>query len=122
MRALTWLLRALLFLLIFAFALNNQQTVEIHGLMGWRWQAPMVLALLLVFALGCGVGVLAMLPSWWRHRRDARQRQALMPAPVQDSSIRLTGLPVTEDGLGAGGALEGLPYPPDMPAPRKSAK
>jgi len=34
---------------------------------------------LVVFAAGCALGVLAMVPSWWRHRREALR---LSPAPA----------------------------------------
>ena len=38
---------------------------------GVEWHAPMVIVVLVVFAAGCALGVLAMVPSWWRHRREA---------------------------------------------------
>ena len=77
----------------------------------------------LAAGLAVGVaGVLAMVPSWWRHRRDARQRAHLQPepqAPVQAGK----GLP-TGDASAAGPATlpAELPFPPDMPAPRKPAR
>jgi len=73
MRILVWLLRAFIFFALFAFALNNQQTATVHWFFGVRWQAPMVIVVLAAFAGGCALGVLAMVPSWWRHRRDARR-------------------------------------------------
>lgn len=120
MRALNWLWRGLLFFILFAFALNNQHLVELKWVFGWHWQAPMVFVVLAVFALGCITGVLAMLPSWWRHRRTARNRQLLMPEPVAAPNA----------GAGKASAATAdaselpseLPFPPDMPAPRKPAK
>ena len=120
MRALNWLWRGLLFFLLFAFALNNQHLVELKWVFGWRWQAPMVFVVLGVFALGCATGVLAMLPSWWHHRRTARNRQLLMPEPVVSPAHAPSG-----STSAAADALElpsELPFPPDMPAPRKPAK
>ena len=67
---------AFVFFSLFAFALNNQQTVALHWFFGYAWTAPMVLVVLAVFTLGIIVGVLAMTPSWWRHRRLARQKSA----------------------------------------------
>ncbi|MCH8179295.1 MAG: LapA family protein [Proteobacteria bacterium] len=126
MRALTWLWRGLLFFLLFAFALNNQHVVDVKWMFGWHWQAPMVFVVLAVFALGCATGVLSMVPSWWRHRRDARNRQLLMPEPVAGTpKAGANGsAAVTADGsLGGEASLPGdLPFPPDMPAPRKPAK
>ena len=44
-----------------------------HFIWGLHWRAPMVLVLLIVFALGVMVGVLGMVPRWWRQRRLARK-------------------------------------------------
>jgi lipopolysaccharide assembly protein A len=80
MRAFVWILRAFFFFALFAFALNNQQAVVVHWFFGVDWSAPLVIVVLIAFALGCGVGVLAMVPSWWRQRRVARQVVAAPPA------------------------------------------
>ncbi len=72
MRALTWLFNGFLFFTLFAFALNNLQSAVVHWFFGAQWSAPMVIVVLVAFAAGCVVGVLAMLPGWWRHRRAAR--------------------------------------------------
>jgi uncharacterized integral membrane protein len=78
MRALVWLFRALVFFTLFAFALNNQQDAVVRWFFGVEWRAPMVIVVLAAFTAGCAVGVLAMVPGWWRHRRVAR-RQAVAP-------------------------------------------
>lgn len=75
MRALVWLFRAAVFFVLFAFALNNQQEAIIHWFFGQEWHAPMVFIVLAAFAFGCAFGVVAMVPSWWRHRRVARRRE-----------------------------------------------
>lgn len=79
MRLLVWLFRAFVFFTLFAFALNNQQNATVRWFFGAEWQAPMVIVVLAAFAGGAAVGVLAMLPSWWRQRRKARL-QAPPPA------------------------------------------
>ncbi len=71
MRVLVWIFRALIFFTLFAFALNNQQIANVRWFFGVEWHAPMVIVVLAVFAAGCALGVLAMVPSWWRHRREA---------------------------------------------------
>jgi uncharacterized integral membrane protein len=73
MRILVWLVRATLFIALFAFALNNQHDASVRWFFGSEWQTPMVFIVLAAFALGCAFGVFAMLPSWWRHRRVARR-------------------------------------------------
>ncbi len=79
MRVLVWIFRALIFFTLFAFALNNQQIANVRWFFGVEWHAPMVIVVLVVFAAGCALGVLAMVPSWWRHRREALR---LSPAPA----------------------------------------
>ena len=79
MRIVVWLARAALFFLLFAFALNNQHEASIRWFFGHEWRTSMVFVVLAAFALGCVFGVLAMLPSWWRHRRVARRRGLLRP-------------------------------------------
>ena len=81
MRAFVWLLRAFVFFALFAFALNNTQPVVVHWFFGVDWSAPLVIVVLIAFALGCAAGIFAMLPSWWRQRRVARQVLASPPPP-----------------------------------------
>lgn len=88
MRLFTWLLRAFVFFTLFAFALNNQQAVTVRWFFGLDWQAPLVIVVLLAFGMGCAVGVLAMVPAWWRQRR-ARQvgpAAAAFPSQTPDGS------------------------------------
>ena len=116
MRALTWLWRAFLFFVLFAFALKNQHLVDVRGFFGYSWQAPMVFVMLGVFGFGCATGVVAMVPSWWRHRRDARKRLHMIAeqAPAADDP---QAAPDTSGALPSQ-----LPHPPDMPAPRKPGR
>jgi uncharacterized integral membrane protein len=87
MRILVWVIRALIFFTLFAFALNNQQQANVRWFFGVEWHAPMVIVVLVVFAAGCALGVLAMVPSWWRHRREAR-RLAPPAAPAAPASTQ----------------------------------
>jgi lipopolysaccharide assembly protein A len=82
MRLLVWALRAFLFFTLFAFALNNEQLVTVHWFFGYQWQAPLVIVVLVVLTAGAALGVLAMVPAWWRHRSVARRHAppALVPA------------------------------------------
>ena len=74
MRILSWFLRLVVFLLLFGLALNNLEPVTLHLLFDTQWHTPMIVLLLTVFALGAVLGVLALLPSWMRHRRRATRR------------------------------------------------
>jgi len=104
MRVLIWLARAFLFFTLFAFALNNQQTVTVNWFFSYAWQAPMVIVVLAAFALGAIFGLLAMTPSWWRHRRRARQlgqavQQARPAAAAAASHAPVPDVTAVRDGL-----------------------
>jgi lipopolysaccharide assembly protein A len=66
------LLKAAIFFTLFAFALNNQHDAVVHFFFGTTWSAPLVLVLLTVFVMGVAVGVIGMVPRWWKHRRLAQ--------------------------------------------------
>jgi len=88
MRLLSWFLRGLVFFALFAFALNNRQEVTVHWFFGMQWQSPLIMVVLAAFAVGCAIGVLAMVPSWWRQRRvaqRARPTNPLQPTPAPSS-------------------------------------
>jgi lipopolysaccharide assembly protein A len=83
LRLLQWLLKAAVFFTLFAFALNNQQETRVHLFFGTFWQAPTVLVVLLAFTLGVVLGVLGMVPRWWRHRQTIKQQsQPISAAPA----------------------------------------
>jgi len=96
MRTFFWLVRAFIFFTLFAFALNNQQSATIHWFFGVQWQAPMVMVVLVAFAAGAAVGVLAMLPGWWRQRRFALKRSeqaaAIAAAPGSTRALEPSGV------------------------------
>ncbi|MEO7954532.1 MAG: LapA family protein [Polaromonas sp.] len=71
MKYLMWLLKAAIFFTLFAFALNNQQAVEVHFFFGTLWQAPLVLVVLTAFAGGLALGIFVMMPRWWKKRKTA---------------------------------------------------
>lgn len=60
MRYLAWFIRIVLFLLFFAFAIKNTDTVVMNGLLGAKWETPLIVLLLLFFAAGVLLGVMAM--------------------------------------------------------------
>ncbi|MEO6422081.1 MAG: LapA family protein [Candidatus Nitrotoga sp.] len=70
MRYMIWLLRAVLFLIFLGFAMKNDQPVVLHYFSGYKWQTSLILILLLFFAVGVSVGVLAVLGNIFRQRRE----------------------------------------------------
>ena len=92
MKNLMWLLqfilKAAIFFTLFAFALNNQHDAVVHFFFGTTWHAPLVLVLLTVFVMGVAVGVIGMVPRWWKHRRLAKSANlsATQPSPPATTS------------------------------------
>lgn len=70
MRYLIWFLRIVLFLLLLGFAVRNVEPVTLHYYFGYEWQAPLVLVILLFFALGVAVGAAGCFGALFRQRRE----------------------------------------------------
>ena len=76
LKLLQWTLNAAVFFTLFDFALNNQHEAKVYFFFGTQWRSPMVLIVLTAFALGLVVGVLGMVPRWWRQKQAAKSVQA----------------------------------------------
>ncbi len=101
MQSIAWLfkclLKAAIFFTLFAFALNNQDDVTVRLFFGHQWTAPMVLVVLAAFACGLLIGVLGMVPRWWKQRRfaaAARQQAALQQATTDAKTQPETPYPL----------------------------
>ena len=70
MKYLIWILRAFLFLILLGFAVKNDQPVVLSYFFGYEWHASLVLVLLLFFAAGAAVGMLALLGNIMRQRKE----------------------------------------------------
>lgn len=72
MRGFVWMLRAALFLALLGFALSNVEPVSLQffGIPQFEWRAPLVVILLVVFAAGALLGVLATMPLVMRRNRE----------------------------------------------------
>lgn len=73
MKYLTWLLRGFLFLILLSFAVKNDQPVVLSYFFGYEWHASLVLVLLLFFAMGTVIGMLALLSTLLRQRKELAQ-------------------------------------------------
>lgn len=98
MKYLLWLLKAAIFFTLFAFALNNQQDATMHFFFGTQWRAPMVLVVLSAFSCGVAVGVLGMLPRWWRQRK-AQAPAAALPAGAAPTAPAPSDIPLPPHGV-----------------------
>lgn len=70
MRYLNWILRAVLFIVLLGFAVKNDQPVMLRYFFGYEWQSSLVIVLLMFFAAGAAVGVLAMFANLLQQRRE----------------------------------------------------
>ena len=64
-----------LFVLFFGFALKNTQEVDLHFFLNYELRGPLVLMLLGFFVAGAILGVLALTPTVFRHRREANRQK-----------------------------------------------
>jgi uncharacterized integral membrane protein len=78
MRIVTWTIRLVVFLLLAAFAAKNVEPVALRFYFDLALSAPLIVVLLGFFAAGALFGVLALLGTLLRQRRDlsSLKRQA----------------------------------------------
>jgi uncharacterized integral membrane protein len=87
MQPLVWVLRFVIIVLLVWFAVKNAQEIELFGLPGQSWKAPLVFVLLVVFIAGVVIGLLAWIPTVVRQRREIgrlrrnAEQMAAVPAP-----------------------------------------
>ena len=70
MRVVTWAIRLVVFLLLVAFAAKNAEPVTLRFYFDLALEAPLVVVLFGFFAAGALFGILAMLATVLRQRRD----------------------------------------------------
>ena len=70
MRYLNWILRVVLFLALLGFAVKNDQPVTLRYFFGYEWQSNLVIVLLIFFAAGAAVGILATFANVLQKRRE----------------------------------------------------
>jgi uncharacterized integral membrane protein len=74
-------IKLVLFLILLGFAARNSDDVSIRYFLGLEWQAPLSLVILIAFAAGLLVGLLACSVSMLRRYRELRaMRRALSQA------------------------------------------
>jgi uncharacterized integral membrane protein len=70
MKTLVWLLRIVIFILLFGLAVKNSGSVELRFFLDMNWQWPLSLVLLAAFAGGTVVGMSAGFATMVRQRRE----------------------------------------------------
>ena len=82
-------LKLLVFLLVLGFAMKNSHTVIFYSYLDYVWKAPLIIMLGLAFVLGALTGVLALLPTLFRMRREAARKTQ----PVELDTSQHTDMP-----------------------------
>lgn len=87
MRIIVGALWLVLFVVLFAFAVNNTAPTELHFFAGIATRAPLIALLLAFFIAGFAFGTIALLPGWVRQRVELRRlrrgvARPLGPAPT----------------------------------------
>jgi putative membrane protein len=70
MRLVTWAIRLVLLALLAAFAAKNVDPVTLRFYFDWSLQSPLIVLLFCAFAAGALFGILAMLGTVLRQRRE----------------------------------------------------
>ncbi|NVM78790.1 putative integral membrane protein [Duganella sp. SG902] len=75
MKFISTLIGFIIFVLFFGFALKNSQEVDLQLFLHYELRGPLVLMLLGFFVAGAVLGVLALTPTVFRHRREANKHK-----------------------------------------------
>ena len=89
MHYLMWIIKVLFFLLILSFALVNTDPVTVRYYLGYQWQAPLVLVLLVAVCVGALVGLLVGLFHALRLRRQVAALKRELRAVQQSADAPL---------------------------------
>jgi len=81
------LFAALLFIAFFGFALKNTQEVALRFFWDYEMRGPLVLLLLGFFAAGATLGILAMTPMAFRHRRELNRKDKQIASMQEENAI-----------------------------------
>ncbi|MFC3107172.1 lipopolysaccharide assembly LapA domain-containing protein [Undibacterium arcticum] len=88
MKLISRLLALCLFAVFFIFALKNSQIVELHFLLIPPITSPLALVLLGFFGAGALLGVIAMSPTVFRHRRELTRHKKTINALQKESEAQ----------------------------------
>jgi uncharacterized integral membrane protein len=81
-----------LFVLFFGFALKNTQEVDLHLFLNYELRGPLVLMLLGFFVAGAALGVLALTPTVFRHRRETSKHKSTIHT-LQTAALQVNTQP-----------------------------
>ena len=82
MRIVVGALWLVLFLVLFAFAVNNTAVTDLRFFAGMSTKAPLIALLLAFFIAGFAFGFIALMPAWVRQRVELRRLRRAATRPV----------------------------------------
>jgi lipopolysaccharide assembly protein A len=82
MRIIIGALWLVLFLVLFAFAVNNTAVTDLRFFAGMGIKAPLIALLLAFFIGGFAFGFIALMPAWVRQRVEIRRLRRVAARPV----------------------------------------
>jgi uncharacterized integral membrane protein len=93
MRLVTWAVRLLVFLLLVAFAAKNVEPVKLRFYFDMELEAPLVVALFAAFVAGAFFGVLSLVGTLLRQKREAAAlKRKLAVDGVEEATLPPPGL------------------------------
>ena len=92
MKFISTLIGFVLFVLFFGFALKNTQEVDLHFFLHYDLHGPLVLMLLGFFVAGAFLGVLALTPTVFRHRRETNKHKTTIHT-LQTTALQANAQP-----------------------------
>jgi lipopolysaccharide assembly protein A len=92
MKFISTLIGCVLFVLFFGFAMKNTQEVDLHLFLHYELRGPLVLMLLGFFVAGAFLGVLALTPTVFRHRRETNKHKTTITT-LQSSALQAQAQP-----------------------------
>jgi len=80
MKFVSTIVGVVLFILFFGFALKNTHTVDLHFFLQYEVRGPLALMLLAFFVAGAAIGIVAVTPTVFRHRRETTKHKTTIQA------------------------------------------
>jgi len=88
MAYLIWVVRILLFILLFGLAARNTDMVHVRGYLGYEWHAPLALALLAATLMGVVLGVIGAVRTMLYLRKIESKNKKTYPQDMPFDSAK----------------------------------
>jgi uncharacterized integral membrane protein len=97
MRYVMWIIRFLLLVLVFTFAVMNTDPVTVRYFLGWEWQSPLIFGLLILSCAGIALGLTAGLGQILKRRREiAALGRTLRDAAAREAAAATPAAPAAK--------------------------